>query len=192
MQGDFNARTNVDSDTIKPDKFDNFYIPSNDIPHRNSEDIIPSDHRGKELLELCKSQGLVILNGRKSGDIFGKYTSFQWNGNSVVDYVIVSQSIYDDIEYFKVGNYIPWLSDHCAVRYKLNTSIDKLTLGNRNELDEKYESIHWGKNSHEKFMKGLRKCEDEISELLNTPISDAKKINDLFKNMVCKTTRGQF
>ena len=51
---------------------------------------------------MSKSSGLVILNGRKTGDVFGKLTSFQWNGSSVADYVIVSQSIYDNIEYFKV------------------------------------------------------------------------------------------
>ena len=193
LQGDFNARTNVDNDNIPPDKFDEFHIPNVNIPHRNSEDKIPSDYRGKELLELCKALGLVILNGRKTGDIFGKYTSFQWNGNSVVDYVIVSQPVYDEIECFKVGNYIPWLSDHCAIRYKLNTSNDKLLPNNKNELDEEYESIRWDKNSNNKFIDSLRKCKDEIHDLLHTPSSDAKTINDIFKNIVYKTTElGNF
>ena len=92
VQGDFNARTNVDDDTIAVDKYDDtFMIPTENLPQniqsRISEDRVASDHRGKELLELCKSLGLIILNGRKVGDIFGKYTSFQWNGCSVVDYV---------------------------------------------------------------------------------------------------------
>ena len=65
---------------------------SQDVHGRNSEDNVPSDHRGKELLEMCKSLGLLILNGRKVGDLFGKYTSFQWNGSSVVDYVLASNS----------------------------------------------------------------------------------------------------
>ena len=102
VQGDFNARTNVDGDTITIDKYDDsFMIPTENLPQniqsRNSEDKVTSDHRGKELLELCKSLGLIILIGRKVGDVFGKYTSFQWNGCSVVDYVLASSSIYPSI-----------------------------------------------------------------------------------------------
>ena len=124
LQGDFNARTNVDDDTITADKHDEdaFMIPiescSPNIQNRNSEDKVPADHRGRELLEMCKSLGLLILNGRKVGDLYGAYTSFQWNGSSVVDYVLASNSIYSSVSYFKVGNYIPWLSDHCALRYR--------------------------------------------------------------------------
>ena len=91
---------------------------SPNIQNRNSEDKVPADHRGRELLEMCKSLGLLILNGRKVGDLYGAYTSFQWNGSSVVDYVLASNSIYSSVSYFKVGNYIPWLSDHCALRYR--------------------------------------------------------------------------
>ena len=89
IQGDFNSRTNIDDGIIGPDKFDGSVIINDlNIPGRNSEDKVPSDHRGKELIELCKALNLVILNGRKAGDLFGKCTSFQWNGASVVDYVL--------------------------------------------------------------------------------------------------------
>ena len=189
LQGDFNAHTNMDSDTIAPDKFDNTSIPNNNIPQRNSEDKIPSDHRGKELLELCKASGLVILNGRKTGDIYGKLTSFQWNGNSVADYVIVSQSIYDNIYFFKIRDYIPWLSDHSAVSYKLSTTTGRYVPRDRNELGEVYESIHWDKNSHGKFLGGLNKCQNEINELLSTPNSESKTITSLFKNMMNKVIK---
>ncbi len=69
VQGDFNARTNVDDDTISIDKYDDdFAIPiessSPNIQRRNSEDKVPADHRGKELLEMCKSLGLIILGGK--------------------------------------------------------------------------------------------------------------------------------
>ena len=81
IQGDFNARTNVDDNLLIPDTFDkliNVDSDNNNIPPRNSKDELPSDHRGKELLELCKILNLIILNGRKTGDLFGGYTSFQW------------------------------------------------------------------------------------------------------------------
>ena len=103
IQGDFNARTNIDDDIIKPDKFDDIVIlPELNIQCRNSEDKVSSDQRGKELVELCKSLNLVILNGMKTGDLFGKCSSFQWNGASVVDYVLTSPSKSNQVEFFKV------------------------------------------------------------------------------------------
>ena len=76
-----------------------------------------------------------------------------WNGSSVADYVVVSQSIYDNIEYFKVREYIPWLSDHSAVSYKLSTTTGRYVPGGINDFGEVYESIFWDKNS---FWMGLR------------------------------------
>ena len=44
---------------------------------------------------------MVILNGRKPGDIFGKYISFHWNGKAVVvDYGIVPADIFENISLF--------------------------------------------------------------------------------------------
>ena len=34
------------------------------------------------------------------GDMLGKYTSFQYNGNSVVDYSIVSDDIIESVLFF--------------------------------------------------------------------------------------------
>ena len=161
IQGDFNARTNVEDDTIIPDKFDNSLnlTVSNNIPCRNSEDKMPPDHRGKEILELCKSLGLVIVNGCKTCDIYGKYKSFQWNGSSVVDYVITSQKMFENIEYLNVGNYIPWLSDHCALQYKLGISILKSQHNVSKELGETYNSFYWNEGSSKKFKEGLKKMQ---------------------------------
>ena len=75
--------------------------------------------RGHNLLDSCKSLDFLIVNGRKTGDIFGKYTSIQWNGSSVVDYVLTSPKTFDQITYFKVGNFYPWFSDHCPISYKV-------------------------------------------------------------------------
>ena len=49
---------------------------------RNSEDKTCNE-RGKELLDICKMNDFRILNGRMTGDIFGKFTSHNWNGSSV-------------------------------------------------------------------------------------------------------------
>ena len=81
---------------------------------RNSEDKI-KNKRGGELLDLCKVSDLLILNGRTAGDIFGKFTCHNWNGSSVVDYFIVPYEFIDNVASFNVGEYIPWLSDHCTI-----------------------------------------------------------------------------
>ena len=103
IQGDLNARTKNERDFIKTGNFvktdqiigplDTFILDSDttdnsyDWETRNSEDKAAVDTRGRILLELCKTLDLIIVNGRKTGDLFGGITSFQWNGNSVIDYV---------------------------------------------------------------------------------------------------------
>ena len=52
---------------------------------------------------------MIIINGRKTGNPFGKFTLYQWNGQAVVDYTISSFELLDKITYFKVGD-IPHLS----------------------------------------------------------------------------------
>ena len=95
---------------------------------RNSEVRKPLNKSGSCLLDLCKSHDFLIVNGRKAGDIFGKYTSFQWNGCRVVDYLLATSVDFDKITKFKVGEFYPWLSDHCPIYYsipltKLTTSL---------------------------------------------------------------------
>ena len=103
LQGDLNARVSNEKDFLEFDKFDlEGEMDENQMTPRNSEDKVTCG-RGNELLELCKSLDLCILNGRKTGDIFGKFTSFQWKGNGVVDYLICSQSLEPDILSMKVG-----------------------------------------------------------------------------------------
>ena len=184
VQGDFNARTNVINDTIAPDRYDTILMGnenSSEIPNRNSQDKMPADHRGKELIELCKSLGLLILNGRKVGDIFGKFTSLQWNGNSVVDYVLATQSVYSSISFFKIGEFIPWLSDHCATRFKIESCMIREAESSTEKSGEELESLFWDDESPEKFTSILRDHDQEISEMLSSPNID---ILENFQNLI--------
>ena len=194
VMGDFNARTGLDDDIIKFDKFDNIDIANinfnNDIAPRNSEDKLTSNHRGKQLIELCKALKLAILNGRKNGDLFGAYTSFQWNGNSVVDYALSTYSMFHKIEYLAVGNYIPWISDHCALHIRLNFSVPKkLATPVKDTKNEIYKSFYWDENSNVKFNRGLEKCENELEQIMNVPVNNTRTISTLFTNMVYKITK---
>ena len=47
------------------------------------------------------------------------YTSYKYNGNSVVDYMIASQNLLTQILYFNDGFNIPRLSDHSKLSCRI-------------------------------------------------------------------------
>ena len=136
IMGDLNARTSNLEDTITPDKSDEtlFDINFPDPPQKRNSRDTETNHRGLELLEMCKSINLNILNGRKTGDLFGDNTCIRYNGNSVVDYVITSSSIFEKVPCFNVSDFLPWLSDHCPLFFTLE--IQKC-FKNSNSVDQK-------------------------------------------------------
>ena len=94
LTGDFNARTGEENDFIMDES--GKFIRGGDIPpppnltKRQNFDNIVNDH-GKQLLDLCKTCDLRILNGRSTGDTLGKFTYHSINGVSTVEYIIVSR-----------------------------------------------------------------------------------------------------
>ena len=142
--------------TLKSD--DLFGIENREQPLlRNSEDTKAINERGNTLLDLCKTHDFLIANCRKMGDIFGKYTSFHWNGCRVVDYVLSSFSHFDRIKKFEVGNFSPWLSDHCPLYYnitlkgKLNTKVEQCE-----KLEDAPHRFIWNSSSKVKFEEFLK------------------------------------
>ena len=194
LQGDFNARTSNSTDIVEPDKFDpmNPILDTNQITMnpRNSKDS-KLDGRGKELLDLCKSLDLNIVNGRKTGDIFGDFTSFQWNGNGLVDYVITSKNLFSSILSLNVGNFKPWISDHCALHYKFQSDIviPKATSDNSG-LHPQPDRFYWDNESTQIFLKYLKSEEattrfKTIQEIDNANNMIAE-INDALKTFAIK------
>ena len=187
IQGDLNAHTNTESDTIKPDKFDELLgIKHNPtLPERNSQDKKSIDDRGKELLEFCKSNDFNIINGRKIGDTLGQNTCYQWNGTSLVDYVISSYHLYNQIDYFQVGKFIPWISDHCPLHYSLKTET-KINLKKRTpKLVKIPNQYFWDTGCKEKLMREFSSETSKIyfDRILNE-IEDAddiaEQVTDVF------------
>ena len=166
--GDLNARTGKTIDYILPDRH-NFLDEDEEsehqlFPERNSEDA-KTDNRGEELLELCKSLNLVILNGRKPGDMFGKVTSIQPNGCSVVDYVISDFEIFGSISMLKVGKYSPWLLDHCALHFDISNA-EGVDLDESSSTKEKVPiQYRWDEDSREKFLKSLLDNEGQLKKV---------------------------
>ena len=105
--GDLNARIgsledrNLNCST--PDRF----------PPRNHRDMT-SNQYGQDLINLCQTSDLVILNGRIAGDSVGEFTCHSPNGSSTVDYGIVSYPCFSLVTSLQVKQLTPY-SDHCAI-----------------------------------------------------------------------------
>ena len=83
----------------------------------------PNDY-GMQLLDLCKSANLIILNGRVGSDKgVGEYTRMETTGNSVVDYVITTTNAYSLIDNFKIHSKLPD-SDHRPIEFSLKCNSD--------------------------------------------------------------------
>lgn len=123
LAGDFNARTgNVEQDFILNDNIHNDislfenYTPDMNLPVRYCSDTT-SLTRGRALNAMCIQSGLRILNGRTVGDFLGQYTCHTPRGSSVVDYTLVSESLFKNMSFFKVHKFLGDLSDPGIVRY---------------------------------------------------------------------------
>ena len=127
LMGDFNARTGDLLDCICQDGA--YYIPvDSNIYDANYIDInrnncdSESNVYGKQLVDLCKSASLCIVNGRTVGDRDGQFTCMTETGQSVVDYLLISQSLFSQIIDFKVGNQI--ISDHFPLEFTVNHNVE--------------------------------------------------------------------
>ena len=137
LTGDLNSRTKNISEIAQTDiellELDN--IDSNDVENNDNSAYVvtileelgipicrksldsQSNTFGHRLIELCKNNNLVILNGRIGEDQnIGNFTTTR---NSVVDYIIMSANSLSD---FKVHKFDPLLSDiHCPISCNLLT-----------------------------------------------------------------------
>ncbi len=205
--GDFNSRTGslpedwnfLANPALVPGQ-NNFSVDTetSTIPKRRNEDT-ESNTFGKKLLKLCETLGLVILNGRKSGDFFGKKT-FHGHGSSTIDYAVCSLAMYRYIQSFHVHS-LDWFSDHCQISLKFNTSY-LVDWVNTDELDNATETTPhskymWDENSkilfRNIFTDNSSQAEiDRISQNLeqtdvNTACSDITNMFHMVADKSCKT-----
>ena len=61
---------------------------------------------------------MIILNGRKVGDLDGELTCYEWNGSNAIDVTISSLDLYRKIKSFDVLDPV-WFSDHCPIITKV-------------------------------------------------------------------------
>ena len=128
--GDFNAQfgnledyTNKELTCLHP-------LGSRDFENRNSRDTGINSY-GRSLSELCIGNDLLILNGRTNGDSLRTFTCHTYNGSSVVDYAIVSHSLYPLIKFFAVSNTTEF-SHHTPITFALEANTHNLDSTNVN------------------------------------------------------------
>ena len=85
-------------DFIEYDKFDDsFGIETFNNQHLRNSEVQKTNPRGKELLDTCKLNALMIMNGHKIGDLFGEFICHEWNGSSMVDYLLCPNTFFHKI-----------------------------------------------------------------------------------------------
>ena len=127
MLGDFNARTsNLNDYNLNDDDFSGSFTPfafdtlGDSIKNldrlgiqlnRISKDS-KTNNNGYKLINVCKDFDLHILNGRIGDDKkVGDFTCVSNNGNSVVDYIIMSSNLLPMASNFTVDIFDKCLSD---------------------------------------------------------------------------------
>ena len=129
LMGDFNARTGQlydcimnDDDVFSPVP-GNYFADSEIMPRTNCDNGV--NEYGKLLTEICRMSNIRIINGRKLGDTFGKFTCHKYNGSSTVDYTIVDDSLFGTVQSFQVLDILENFSDHCPISTYLNIAVNK-------------------------------------------------------------------
>ncbi len=103
LTSDFSARTNVVDDYVNCRYFVDHMLDTlplgNDFPkvllerHNSDKGGLKGWHN--EFLDLCRSLGLFILNGRITSNESGECTCFANGSSSLVDYMVASPAFFD-------------------------------------------------------------------------------------------------
>ena len=170
LLGDFNARTGAKLDFLPEE--DNSLL---DLPGDYVTDTVATYQRGNLdsvtnmygdlLISLCRNAPLRICNGRKLGDVQGSFTCQKWNGQSTVDYCLASPGVYSQILFFKVGQFLPLLSDHCPISIALKSQFYQSQRDKESETYSfipKPQKLSWDKNIATRFEQFIQTSDSKI------------------------------
>ncbi len=77
-------------------------LPNDMLERQNRDTVTTRWHH--EFLDLCRTAGLFILNGRTPGDISGEYTCLSNKGFSIVDYFLTTADQLDGVKHLEVNH----------------------------------------------------------------------------------------
>ena len=203
---DFNARISCENHFILNDEskftptYEDYKTDKNILKRQSRDTKI--DQRGKELLDLCNQ--LRILNGRVFGNIFGNYTCYTPNGASVVDYVLVSENILEQIIFFHVSSFVPTLFDcHCKLEWEI--SANYCVSGELNVSIKTYDrspNLAWSDDSATQFQCALssdqiQNCISKFNNIqiqqIQTSVDDAAaELSNIFISAAIMSLKRRF
>ena len=192
--GDLNARTGIRDDFITNDSLSNsiddllnvfnYEYDINIGPRRNMDKSINA--YGRNLLSLCKSTGLRIVNGRHTGDPDGSYTFLSSNGTSTIDYVLVDAKYFKEIMNFSSGTFTTF-SDHAPIYFSIRFYTP---LVKRNVLCDTgrcvSRSVKWVHENVQLIREGLRHNDDALTETVSGSYDSQSNVNTCV-NSFCDT-----
>ena len=152
-----------------------------------------------KLLRLCSTSNLVVLNGRKLGDLNGKFTSHQHNGSSTIYLSLCSRDTYSKITHFRVLDPV-WFSDHCPTLTYLNTGVlnDYYVKDDQTPLQSLPTKFKWNAHSSHKFSEALGRSVTLFNELIkgNDTDHDVETFEKIFlaiaeNTLVKQNTKGK-
>ena len=168
---------------------DHVNLPFNmlsDVPiPRSNTDTHATDVRGKKLLNLCRSTGLRIVNGRAIGDTAGNLTCYSHSGKpSTIDYVLVSNDMIDNIDYFHVED-LDVHSIHCQLVTKLRLGHFKRDKApSVSTSANRLHKFHWKPVNELIFQRSLA-CEHIQKQLLDLSNDLSTSCNTPYAKLTC-------
>ena len=143
LAGDFNARTAdvadfiIDDNISHIDNSDWYETDTFDLPRNSTDSRI--NNFGFALINMCQVYGVHMLNGRFAGDTEGSCTFISTSGTSLVDYFLVSSSLFSRIIDFTVDSRSE--SDHMPIVAKISCTLSD-TDSQSHDQDSSYMYIH--------------------------------------------------
>ena len=124
LVGDWNSRVGRKSDFIAYDQYNNLtddedYTPDCYMQRATMDSAC--NNFGVKLLDLCKSSGVRIVNGRLYNDIEGSFTFVNSQYSSVIDYLVTKPDCFNCLSDFSVGPFNEYI-DHAELSFSLKCS----------------------------------------------------------------------
>ncbi|CAG2220095.1 unnamed protein product [Mytilus edulis] len=165
LNGDFNSRTSRDVEYIETVHSQHDIVDTDNVDILNNLELYDmskvrcsmdtsKNSYGNMLLEMCKNNNIIILNGRVNGDKEGKFTCRQ---ASVVDYFICTY----DFLCFVVNMYVQDFS-------KLFSDVHSPLILSLNFKDGIEEDVHIAENSVENAREVKRVQKWDVEKKMNS------------------------
>ena len=182
IMGDLNARCGVRPDVPKPSDIFVNYLNTIDIDDNNSNIDLPErvsmdttcNSSGIKLLDICLSSDLRIANGRAGDDAgIGQVTFSSFSGQSVIDYALITQALFSEIECFKVHDFYTF-STHAPIQLTFKC---KYAESNKQENYTCNKRIVWDECKTDVFKNRVQNSVENLTEIVDNIVFSNIEVN---------------